>query len=375
MKKVVCTLIFLLLFTGFAAAESRQELLNEQLSASGGDALYASLPEDTRRFLKGLGITSVSSMAEDGSPESWLRTIGQWAAEALQKPLAKGGILLAAVIFCALVDSLRQSCDDRAVSEVFQVVSVLTVAVSLIPPLSEAVELSCRALESLSVFMLSFVPVYAALLASSGHPLSAAGYQGVVLLAAQVFSFANNRILLPLTTASCGLGIAGSVNRDIRLDALSEAIYKFCAWALGLTSTLFVGMLSVKNVVSAASDSVGKRVLRISVANFVPVVGGALSESVNTVAGCLALTRTTVGAFGIVTVAALLLPSVLSLCGWTLLLGLLSAVAQMLALNSLSVMLKVSAGMVRVLLALLSIQGLFLIVTVTLVTVAGGSSA
>ncbi len=373
MKKVVCVLLLLLLCAGWASAEEPQELFREQLDASGGNELYDGLPEDTRRFLRGLGITSVGSLYEEEQDTgAWLKTVGEWAAEALRGPLAKGGILLAAVILCALMDSLRQSGDERAVSAVFQTVSVLTVAISLIPPLSETVEMCCQTFQSLSVFMLSFVPVYGALLATSGHPLSAAGYQSIVLAAAQLFSFGGDRILLPLATASCGLGMAGSVNRDIRLDALSDAINKFCVWALGLTSTLFVGMLSVKNVIAAASDSVGKRVLRLSVANFIPVVGGALSESVNTVAGCLVLTRSTVGAFGMLATAALILPPLLSLCGWTLLLGLLSAVAQMLALEALSTMLKVSAGLVRVLLALLCIEGLFLIVTVTLVTVTGG---
>lgn len=375
MKRLICLLLCLLLTTGFAAAEDVRELLDEQLSAVGGDELYSSLPEDTRRFLQGLGITSVDSLYESDGAESWLAAVMQWAGEALRGPLSKGGALLAVVILCALMDSLRQSGDERAVSAVFQVVSTLAVAISLIPALTEAVELSARALESLSVFMLSFVPVYGALLFSSGRTLSAAGYQSVVLLSAQIFSAANGRILLPLATASCSLGIAGSVNRDIRLDALSEAFNKFCVWSLGSVSTLFVGMLSVKNVVAAASDSVGRRVLRLSVANFIPVVGGALSESVNTVAGCLTLTRSTVGAFGIVAAAGLLLPPLLSLCGWMLLLGLLSAAAQTLTLDTLSVMLKAASGLVRVLLALLCIEGLFLIVTIALVTVTGGGAA
>ena len=371
-----CCIVFLCLFLCLCipvAAENTDVLIGEQLEAAGGDALFESLPEETRRFLRGIGIETIGDTADTAEPQQWLTAVLELLQESFSEPLRQCGMLLAVIVLCALVDSLRLLTNENGGTAVFQTVSVLAVAVSTLPSLSGMIQASAEALESLQVFMHSFVPVYGALLLTSGRGLSAAGYQGVVMLAAQVFSWGNTHLLLPLTTASFGLGLAGGLNRELRLEALAGRLNRFCVWALGLTASLFTGMLSIKNVVDAAADSMGKRVLRLSVANLIPVVGGALSETVNTVAGCLSVTRSVMGVFGLLATAALVLPGSLRLLGWSVLLGLLASVAEVFSLEAVATLMKAAGGTVKVLLALLSIQGLFMILTVTVVSATGGS--
>ena len=374
MKQLCFCLILLVALCVPTAAEGTEALLAEQLEAAGGDALYDSLPEDTKRFLYRLGIETLEDVSADTPPLQWLQAVGELLSEMLTGPLRQSGVLLAVILLCALVDSLRALPGDGSSTVVFQTVALLAAAVSLLPPLSETIEAASETLNSLLVFISSFVPVYGAVLLTSGKGLTAAGYQGVVLLAAELFSWANTHLLLPLTTASFGLGIAGGLNRELRLESLAGRLNRFCIWALGLTASLFTGMLSLKSVVNAASDSFGKRVLRLSVANFIPVVGGALSETVNMVAGCLTLTRTVMGVFGLLSASALILPMAIRLFGWTTLLGLLTAVADVFSLEAVSTLFKAAASTMKVLLALISIQGLFLILTITITTAAGGGT-
>lgn len=353
------------------SAQSAEETVSEQLDAFGADDLFNDLPEETRRFLQRIGITQITDISVESESSSWTSVLSELVKSGLFKPLQQGSVLLAVVLLCALVDSMHITVGEQG-GITFQTLSVAAIAVALLPFLGGVIQSTADALESLEVFMLSFIPVYAAALVASGKGASAVGYQGVVLTAAQVLGYINRHCLLPVATASFALGMAGGVNRELKTDAIAGRLSRFCTWGIGIVASLFSGMLTVKTVVGGATDTVGKRFLKLSVSNMIPVVGGALSEAVNTVASCLSVARTTIGAFGMIVCGVLVVPSALELLGWSIVLAAALTVAEMFALETVMALLKAAAATVKLLLAILCVQGLFMVLTVAIVMVTGG---
>ena len=161
----------------------------------------------------------------------------------------------------------------------------------------------------------------------------------------------------------------------MKLDAAGGLINKACSWLLGLTTTLFVGLLSLQGLVGAAADSVTGRAIRFSLNSFVPVVGGALSEAFGSVQGCLRLLKSTLGGFGILATALIVLPPLLECAFWSLSLSLCTMMADMFSLSSLSSLFKAAQGVLKTLMGVLAACSLFMIIATTIVTMAGGGAS
>jgi stage III sporulation protein AE len=140
---------------------------------------------------------------------------------------------------------------------------------------------------------------------------------------------------------------------------------------MGLSSSLFSGLLSLQQMVAAAGDSLGSRVVKFSLSSFVPVVGGVLSDAYNTVVGCGGLLRSTVGAFGVLSVVLVVLPPLLSCVCWNVGLQLAGGTAALFGLAPLDTLCRTAAGAVKVLIAVLAVFALLMILSTSVVVFVG----
>ncbi|MBR5134465.1 MAG: hypothetical protein IKV35_02590, partial [Clostridia bacterium] len=171
----------------------------------------------------------------------------------------------------------------------------LAVVTPLLLPLWRTFERTAAAVDGAAGFSLAFAPVYAAILTASGSTATAASYQTIMLAAAEGISVVIGRVVLPLTASAFALGAGGAVDGGSRLAEVGGVFHRVAVWLIGVSLTIFVGMLSLQSVLASAADSVSGRVLRFSVAGFVPIVGGHLAEALYTVRGCLSALKGSVG--------------------------------------------------------------------------------
>lgn len=365
-------------FCGSVSAESGQSALDdmydEQLEASGAESLWNSLPDETREFLNTLGIRDFNAESFTAlDAESVTKNLLTLLSEQASGPLRSAGVLLGVILLYALMEGMRHTVKEESISKVFGAICAITACASLLVPLSQCIVSVSKAAESTSVFMFSFVPVYAGIMLTSGQAVTAASYQSVVLFAAELISLAATNLIVPLMTVSLALGLTGSVAPGMKLETAGGLINKVCGWLLGITTTVFVGLLSIQGVVGAAADTLTGRAIRFSIGSFVPVVGSSLSEAFNAIKGCLSLLKSTVGAFGILSTALIVLPPLLTCVWWLLALSFCTMVSEMFSLSSVTSLFKTAQGVLKMLIGVLTCCSMFMIVATTIVTMAGGN--
>jgi stage III sporulation protein AE len=350
-------------------------LFQEQLEASGAQSLPDNLPKETQELLDKLGITELQSDAFAGlQPNGVLDTLLGMVSEQAGGPLRAAGIVLGIVLLSAMMDGMRQTLREPAVSEVFGAVCALAACAAVLIPVSGVIRTVCAAAQSTSIFMTSYVPVYAGVLITSGQAVTAASYNTVVLFAAELITLLATHVVVPLMTVSLALGLVGSINSGLRLDAVSGLINKTAVWLLGITTTLFVGLLSLQGIVGGAADSLSGRAIRFSLSSMVPVVGGALSEAFTAVKGCLTLLKTTLGGFGILATALIVLPPLIQCALWSLCLSVCGAAADLFELEPISALLRSAQSVVKTLIGVLAACSLFMIIATAIVTLAGNGA-
>ena len=279
--------------------------------------------------------------------------------------------MLGAILLCAVIGGMKETVGGQ--SAVFGTVGVLACASAVVSPLVSCLGRVTEAAESADVFVTAFVPVYAGVLATSGQWASAATFQTVLLIASKGMSYVLTAWIVPLLVTAFALGLVGSVTDGrLQLHRIGEFLQKNTAWVLGALMTLFIGFLSLQNLTAAATDTLTNRMIKFSVASFIPVVGGSLSEAVGTVKGCLGLLKGTVGAFGVLADALIVLPPLLECVWWQLWLGAAQMAADLFGISSVSGILKVGGNLMKTLIAVLACMALLMILSITVVGKVGG---
>ena len=127
----------LLALPAAAAEADTAQIYGEQLEASGADDLIDTLPEETRRFMEGLGITSLQPDGLTGlAPQNVLESLLGLLGEQAKTPLAACGVVLGIVLLCALMDGAKQLAKEPAVSEVFGVICALAACTAVLIPVA-----------------------------------------------------------------------------------------------------------------------------------------------------------------------------------------------------------------------------------------------
>lgn len=374
MKTVAMVLGLLMLLGGFrVGAVTVEELYAEQLEASGGRELIAALPEETRELLAELGIERLEPQELTELSTGRLgKTVLSVVSAALKGPLATAGTVLLIILLYAWLDGLRSLKLRNTMAPVFGTVCALAVCGCLLLPLTDVIRAVSEAMTSTSVFMGSFTPIYAAALLSSGRAATALSFQSVVLYVSQLLAWLASGVIVPLMTVSLALGVTGAVTPEMRVGSVGKLIAKTATWVLTMGMLLFSGLLSMQALTGQAVDGLGARALRFSVSTFVPVVGGSLGESLSTIRGCLDLLHSTLGSFGVVTTALIVLPPLCRCLWWSLLMSVCRAAADLFDLKPIAEIASAAQSTIKCLIGILSASGSFLIVALTVVTTATG---
>ena len=356
-----------------ARAQTLDELYREQLEASGAEELLQALPEDTHALLERLQIDSLNldTFAKTDT-RSLLGELWDLFQRVASGPLTACGTVLGILLVYAWIDGMRQTLRTEEVSSVFGVICALAACGTVMLPLSEQLQGVCEAMESVSVFMTSFVPVYAGVLITGGQASAAISFQSIVLYAAEFLSWAAGSLIVPLLSISLALGLTGSLTPELKLGRVGAMTSKAATWILTLGMVLFTGILSLQSLAGGVADRISDCALRFSISHFVPIVGGSISEAFSTIRGCLHLLRSTVGCFGIVATLIIILPPLLSCFLWNTMLSVGEMTADMFGLQSFSELLKTAHGITRCLVGVLCVSGLLLTVSLTVVTIAAG---
>lgn len=349
-----------------------QEMYAQQLESGGAADLPRQLPQDVQTLLEQLDLHTFDPSAYT---ELGLTQMAQAVADLLYTqssgPKQTIGMLLAVILLCALFGGLDGAVGNVSLRRTYRGVATLAAGGAVLTPLFSLFSQVWETVQQVTVFLTAYVPTYAAVLVTGGRAVSAVSYQTTLLAAVQLLLWLVRVGVFPLLLVSLALGCVGAVSEGFCLHRLSDTFHKIILWMMGLFSTLFSGLLSLQQMVAVSGDTLSGRVVKFSLSSFVPVVGGVLSEAYNTVVGCSGLLRSTVGAFGVISVVLVVLPPLLTCVCWNVGLQLAGGAAAVFGLTELDTLCRTAAGAVKVLIAVLAVFALLMILSTSVVVSVG----
>lgn len=332
-------------------------------------ALSDAVPPEASEILEGGGITPDNNGAAALSFGGVLEFLRDMLMDRLTEPLRLFASLCGVVILCALS---RSSADGAGgnMSGVFSAVGVLAGAGMTTAAISGALRDTLDVLSAASEFMLVFVPVFAGVIAAMGKAANT-----VILAAAQFFSQISVNFLTPVCGTVMGLSVTGAVHPEMSTDKLGELIRKAAVWGLSLLMTVFMSVLSAQTFVTNSADNVLIRTAKFAVSSGVPIVGGTISDAVNTVHASLSLMHSSIGTYGIAAGIVILLPSLISVVCYRFALTAAEAVSEVFGVKELSTLFRACGAVMSIIMAVIVCFLLLNTISAVIMLAAGSSQA
>jgi len=321
-----------------ASAENNEETvegIGNRISAE----LEEAVDEDTAKVIGDFEIDVSSSENISGlSIRKLISSMISRFLSDLRRPAAMLGKLIAAILLCSLAQGMSDPTAEM--TDLYKTISVLTGVLAIYDCVSESVNTVISALDRLSEFMISYIPIYASVTAATGNYSSAAGFYGSNLFLCECTAFLAKKALLPLLSVLTAFSIVASLNKDIKLGMAVSSVRTAIRWALGIMMTVFGGLLTIQSAIGSATDSVKTRTVRFAATSFIPIIGSAVSESYSALKGSLHIIKTGTGAIGVILIAATVLYPIIAIIAVRAVLGVGKFISDVFAQEDMATMLK-----------------------------------
>lgn len=312
MKKIVLLIFFtaLIFFSFSLYSFAVDEISDDYVSDSGAYEVFDNIDESTKDILSDLGIEEFNTeQVFKISPKRIISEIIKIISNKIISPVKLCLTLITVLIIQSAVKSFSND-ENKSVSDI---VFILLLSTAAAVPAYNSITLAASHLLTVSNFMISFVPVYAVLLSSSGNFSQALNFNSLLFAASElIVSFSENYIL-PITGIMMSLNIASSVNPVLKLDSLIGIIKKAVTIILTFISTLFIGFLSLKGSIASSVDALTVRSIRTVSGSVIPFIGSSLADAYSSVLGSLKLINNCFGFLGILVLCAINLPVIIEL--------------------------------------------------------------
>jgi stage III sporulation protein AE len=217
-------------------------------------------------------------------------------------------------------------------------------------------------IDDLSDFVTKLSPVLMVLLVSGGSVTSAAAFHPILSGAVYVMTVLVDKCIIPLVYLSAVMGIVGHITPKLQLTAFTKLIRSAGKWMLTAALTVFTGVTALYGFSAPVLDAVALKTVKFAVGSFVPVVGGILSDTVETVLSGTQLMKNAVGTAGLVSVAAVCIIPILKILAILIMLEICAAAAEPLADKRIMEMLKDIASSISLILGMvITVSMLFMI--------------
>lgn len=319
------------------------------------------LSQQTKEDLSYAGINKTDyNWYEDFDISSVLSAAVKTAEENYRRPL----ILILSVCGVVIIQAalLSKINDDR-----FASVITVSCAVAILTPLFKVIEQTASVLDELSNFMLAFFPAFLGVLAASGKSVTAAAVSPVITGAVTVFNKVICGVFLPFTGCYLAMSVCSGVATRIRASLVCEKVKNAVLWALGGVAVIFIGILTAVSTATTGADRLGIRAGKY-LAGTIPAVGSAISESLSLAVSSAAAVKGSFGGFGIVCIAAVLLPSLITLLLYKGALVLGEIVCDSFLCNHLKTFIKNLSGALSVIIGALVFSGIAFIISLSVIT-------
>lgn len=334
---------------------------------------YSQLPQEIRE-LWGYGdvrsLIAGYALGEEQADGGLLTGLWRQGLAAVAASMKSLGAILAITLICGLLEAILGR-GQNGVKEMANFLCYGVCVMILSAMMAGQLSLAAQAVGDICGLLEALAPLLVALLAAVGATSSAGMVQPVFVLLSGTVAKAVQEGLLPAVMSAGVLQIVGALTGQERIGRLSAAIKSFVKWAMGGLTTIFLGIMTIRGMSAGGVDSLSFRTMKYTLDKSLPLVGGVVAGSLDSVRGCTILIKNAAGIAAVLLGLGMVLTPLLQLGGMSLALRLTGALCAQVSDGRMPRMLDGLADICRYMFGCVGLVTLMYVLTMGLVAALG----
>ncbi len=319
-KRIIILVIFIISFNVAYCSESNdnslrltEELIMDQLDSIDlreMEELINSMSSENPASMTDIDIKALIMKALRGELNLSLQGVLTGIGKKLFNEILINSKLLAQLIIISvlwgLLNNLTNSFGNNATGKIAFYACYLVIAGIAIKGFIVAMNIGYQAIDNMVSFMQALMPVLLTLLMAVGSITASAIFKPIIVAAIGITSTIMKDIILPLIFFAAILSIVNNLPSKVQISKLASLIKQGTIALIGLILTIFLGIMTIEGVIASSADGITIRTARFAVDRFIPIVGGFMSDAIDTVFGCSLLIKNAVGVMGLIVILTIM---------------------------------------------------------------------
>ncbi|MDD2446797.1 MAG: stage III sporulation protein AE [Tissierellia bacterium] len=383
MKKTICLIILLILVPCFVFGideidDVKESIMEEQLDVFDTSELQSLIDEilKSNDYIKSVDIKeSLRGLIKGEEVISWnslKNTLGDVFFSEIRLNLSFLSKILVIAIISAILTNLQSSFESSSVSSLANYITYILMAILVIGSFHQLIQAVRDTVDLLVDFMEVILPVLLTLLVLAGGPNTKALFHPMIIAVVNIIGELVKNVVFPLIYFTFIISILSNLSDRKEFKKLSELGRQVIVFIITASFTIFVGIITIYGL-SSKIDGISIRTAKFAVDTFVPIVGGFLSDAVETVIGSSTILKNGVGIIGLFLLTIITIFPVIKIAALLLIYKIVGVIIEPIVSSNISNFFNdVSNTLLLVLISMVSVAIMFFI-TITIIVDTGNN--
>lgn len=283
-------------------------------------------------------------------------------------------IIMMLSIFSMMLQTLQNAFERQAISKIAYSITYMVLILIAVNSFTVAISYAKGAIEQMISFMLAMIPLLLTLLASLGGVVTVSILHPIIIFMIHIVGIIIYYFVFPLLFFSAILHIVSAITDKFKVTQLADILRNIAISLLGITFTVFLGVISIQGATSSVTDGLALRTAKYVTGNFIPVVGKMFSDAADTVISTSLIAKNAIGIAGVVVLLFLAAFPALKIVALALIYNISGAIMQPLGQSPITKCLQVIGKTLLYVFAALLVVSFMFFLAITIIITAGNTS-
>lgn len=276
--------------------------------------------------------------------------------------------ILVLALVSSLIKSLENSFSSSGISTVTNYIVFITVVTLTLVSFKDVLAICYSTIEGVIGLVNVVIPIMISLLVLMGLPITSTALNPIVIGGIAAINIIFKKFIFVAISFAFAILVINNVTNNIKLSRLSSFIKQINVVALGAVFTVYLGLVSIQGLYVTSFDKFSVKTAKFAIGNFIPVVGGFVSDSVDILLSSSQLIKNVFGGIGLVILVGMCLIPLIKIIGVILVYKVCAIAVEPIGEDNISSFLNEVANLMTIILVTLIAITIMFFVTIAILT-------
>ena len=276
--------------------------------------------------------------------------------------------ILVLALLSSIIKSLENSFSSKGITTVTNYIVFITVVTLTLVSFRDILSLCYTTIENIMGLVNVTIPIMISLLVLVGFPITSTALNPIFIGGIAAINIIFKKFIFVAISIAFAILVVNNLTNNIKLNRLSSFIKQINIVALGAVFTLYLGLVSIQGLYVTSFDKFTVKTAKFAVGNFIPVVGGFVSDSVDILLSSSQLIKNVFGGVGLVILVGICLIPIIKILSVILVYKVCSIAIEPVGEDNISSFLNEVANLMIIILATIIAVTIMFFVTIAILT-------